>query len=243
MDRMHDLARPMAVTVHGELGLVEGEVLAIGEERLRFWCREDLLNRTRHDLRVDVGMNRGNADLEVVIRSQDGAMRGRRGFLHTATWRAKAPRHAKRLSEAVQAQLPDVWLTVQAALEPELTPVKTPRAAPSPSAPGRGELTEGLSVTVAQGSTPSVAVMATTPRGLRAGVRLRGNRAVARIGRPAGIEEHDRVLLVLSLPNGTFHQSMALVTRGRGGLYLRSDPLPQVTHAQIARALAAAGVG
>jgi hypothetical protein len=239
MSELHVLPRPMTVTVHGELGLVEGEVVAIDDRRLRFWCREDLVLGARNDLRVDVGMNRGNADLEVVILQQEGPAGGRRrGFLHLASWRPKSAGNGRRLAEAVRAQLPEVWLQGESA-------PGSPRpqaAAPPPPAPASPPARAGLDVTIEGGSVPSVAVMMSTPGGLRTGLRLRGDRAVARVGRPAGIAEHDRVLLVLRLPDGTFHQSMATVTRGRGSLFVRSDPLPKAACIHIARSLASVGV-
>lgn len=232
---LHELRRALTVTVHGDMGLVDGEVVAIGSQELRFWCREDLLVGTRHDLRVDLGPGAGNADLEIVVRKQLGAWTGRgRGFGHECTWTGHSADQRRRLLGVVQVQLPDVWF--DAAPPP---PAASP--APRPSAQ-TGPTSRGHQVMVAPGSTPTVAVTLADAQAVRVALRLRDGRAVVRVGSPAGIQPGDRVLLVLSLPDGTFQQHTASIARGRGGQFARTDPVDAAARLHLERAIRAAGV-
>jgi hypothetical protein len=243
---LHELKRALTVTVAGDMGLVEGELVALGARSLRFWCREDLYEGTQHDLRVDLGPGAGNADLEIVIRKQEGPWTGRgRGFGHRATWTGSSAGQRRRLLEVVQAQLPDVWIDhapSAPAPAPAPTPAPAPRRAPAPAAAPAGQTSSGHQVMVAPGPTPTVAVTLADNQAVRVAMRLRDGRAVVRVGRPEGISPGERVLLVLRLPDGTFQQHQASIARSRGGQFARTDPVDPAARLHLERAIAAAGV-
>lgn len=229
---LHELRRPLTVTVHGEMGLGTGELVAINSSELRFWSGEDLLVGTRSDLRVDLGAGAGNADLEIVVRVQEGPWSGRaRGFGHKATWSGRSANHRLRLLDVVRGQLPDIGFD---APQPAATP------APAASPPRTGPA--GQSVMVAPGPTPTVAVTCADHQAVRVGLRLRNGRAVVRLGRPSGIEPGDRIILVLQLPDGTFQQHPASIVSGRGGLFARSDTVTPAARRHLERIIQSAGV-
>lgn len=233
---LYDLRRPLTVTVHGDMGLVDGEVVAVGQQELRFWCREDLLVGTRHDLRVDLGPGAGNADLEIVIRKQEGPWRAR-GFGHACTWSGHSADQRRRLLAVVQAQLPEARFTTAPSTEPDVAGATSARQ-PRPGSPK----TPGLDVMVANGSPPTVAVTLSTPQALRIALRVRDGRAVVRIGEQTDLGAGDRVLLVLSLPDGTFQQHAASIVQSRAGMFARSDILALNNRAHVERLLKSAGV-
>ncbi len=233
---LYDLRRSLTVTVHGDMGLVDGEVIAVGQQELRFWCREDLLVGTRHDLRVDLGPGAGNADLEVVIRKQEGLLRGR-GFGHACTWSGHSADQRRRLLAVVQSQLPEAQFPAVSSASSDS------ETAPRERQPQRGAPeTPGYAVMVAPGSTPTVAVTLSTSQALRVALRVRESRAVVRIGEQTDLEAGDRILLVLRLPDGTFQQHAASVAQSRAGMFARSDTLAPAARAHLARMLASAGV-
>lgn len=236
-EALHELRRPLTVTVHGEMGLVDGEVVAIGARELRFWCREDLFEGTRHDLRVDLGPGEGNADLEVVIRIQEGPWSGRgRGFGHVGRWTGNSPDQRRRLLGVVQSQLPDVWID---AAPPPAHPV----APPAPHA-GSSSMADarGYSVMVAPGPTPTVAVTLSDDQAVRVALRVRDGRAVVRVAGAEGLGPGDRILLVMSLPDGTFQQHPAVIARSRSGQFARTDALDSAARRHLERVIRAAGV-
>jgi hypothetical protein len=234
---LHELRRALTVTVHGDMGLVDGEVVAIGARELRFWCREDLIEGTRHDLRVDLGPGAGNADLEVVIRKQEGTWSGRaRGFGHVGTWSGNSPDQRRRLLGVVQAQLPDVWI--------DAAPPPAQAAAPPAHRPASSAMPDarGYQVMIAPGSTPTVAVTLSDGQAIRVALRLRDGRAIVRIAGADGLGAGDRVLLVLSLPDGTFQQHPAVFARSRAGQFARTDALDSAARRHLERVIKAAGV-
>ena len=240
---LHALRRPLTVTVHGDMGLVNGEIVEFGASVLRFWCREDLLEGSRHDLRVDLGPGAGNADLEVVIRKQEGPWTGRgRGFGHEGTW-SGSPRQRQRLLQVVQAQLPDVWLDVAPATpSPAARPAARPAPPPAPPPRPRSASVRGYAVMVAPGSPPTVAVTLPDAPAVRTALRVRDGRAVVRLGDAQGLEARQAVLLVLALPDGTYQQHRARVVRTRAGPFARSEPLDAAARRHLEGLVQAAGV-
>lgn len=234
---LHELRRALTVTVHGDMGLVNGEVVAIGAQELRFWCREDLFEGTRHDLRVDLGPGAGNADLEIVIRKQEGPWTGRgRGFGHIGRWTGHTPDQRRRLLGVVQTQLPDVWIDARPPA------ARAPAPAEYRSTPTSSSSAPGYQVMVAPGPTPTVAVTLADSQAVRVALRVRDGRAVVRVGDAQGVESGDRVLLVLSLPDGTFQQHRAVIARSRGGQFARSDALEAAARLHLEAMVKTSGV-
>ena len=236
--RLHDLRRPLRVAVHEDMGLGTGELVAVGSSELRFWSGEDLLVGTRSDLRVDLGAGAGNADLEIIIRVQEGPWSGRaRGFGHRATWTGRNASHRRRLLDSVRSQLPDVWF---ADADP---PSPSPAPAPSRASSERGSPTSvGHSVMVAPGPTPTVAVTCADHQAVRVGLRLRNGRAVLRLGKPAGLSPGDRIILVLRLPDGTFQQHTGSVVAGEGRALCPDGRGGPAARIHLERAIKSAGV-
>ena len=95
---------------------------------------------------------------------------------------------------------------------------------------------------VAPGPTPTVAVSLPSARALNAALRVRDGRAVVRIGDAGALSAGERVLLVLGLSDGTYHQLQAVVVKTRAGRFVRSDTLAASIRVHLERLLMSAGV-
>ena len=67
-------------------------------------------------------------------------------------------------------------------------------------------------------------------------------RAVVRIGDAGALSAGERVLLVLGLSDGTYHQLQAVVVKTRAGRFVRSDTLAASIRVHLERLLKSAGV-
>ena len=101
--------RVLNTTVHGELGLKEGELWYVDERGIIFWAAERLRPGAAYEMRVDMGTVGRNVDLQVTV---EAVMDGRdasmgHGYVHRGGFLAGTASDESRLFERFWQENPE----------------------------------------------------------------------------------------------------------------------------------------